>query len=257
MHNITELIRYRAMFYSLVKSELRTRYKGSMLGFFWTFLNPFLMLVVYSIVFSTIMRINMEHYSAFLFIGLLSWNMFSTSVQSSSGVIIRQASLVKKIYFPRQILPLSIVGGSVVNYLLTYLILIPYLLVVGFEPKLTWLLVIPTIFMESILTAGIALFVSAVNVILRDVEHILSILLLAWFYVTPVVYSLNLVPEKYGLLAKLNPVSAPVMSFQDILYFGTTVHWKLYVYGFVIAIATFSIGWFTFLKLSKRFAEEV
>lgn len=252
-----EVFTYRAMLWSLVLSELRTRYKGSALGFLWTFVNPLLMLIVYDLVFSTIMHVNLPHFAVFLFIGLLGWNLFATSAQSAAGVIVRQASLVKKIYFPREILPLSVVGGSVINYLLSLLILFPFMLFSGFMPSWLWAYMPAVILMEALLTAGFALMFAAINVYLRDLEHMLGVFLMMWFYITPVVYSLSMIPHKYGEFFKLNPVSAAIISYQDILYFKEPVHWKLFVYGSVVSIVVFVLGWKIFERLNRRFAEEV
>ena len=133
--SMVEVYAYRSMLWSMIVSDLRTRYKGSVLGFLWTFMNPLLLLLVYMLVFSTVMRIKLTNYAVYLFIGLLAWNVFANSVQSASSVIVRQASMVKKIYFPRAILPLAIVGGSVMNYLFSLAILIPLLLLFGYYPS--------------------------------------------------------------------------------------------------------------------------
>lgn len=254
---IFEIYQYRAMFWGLVTSDLRTRYKGSVLGFLWTFLNPLLMLVVYSLVFSTIMRVSMPHYPAFLFIGLLAWNLFATSVQSAVGVINRQGSMVKKIYFPREILPLAIVVSSAINYIFSLAILVPFLIISGLEPSWTWLFVPLILVVECIAAAGFALLFSSINVYLRDVEHVLGIFLMAWFYVTPVVYSLKMIPQKYIELFKINPVADFVVSFQDALYYHQMLRWKLFLYGIVISVAVLYFGWKVFNRLSRRFAEEV
>lgn len=255
--SVREVVAYRSLWWTMTLSELRARYKGSVLGFLWTFINPLLTLIVYSIVFSTVMRIRMVHYSAFLFIGILSWNMFATSVQSSAGVVIRQSSLVKKIYFPRHILPLSVVSGGVLNFLFSCCILIPFLIVNGYRPDWQWAWLIPLTFCEAIMAAGFALLVSAVNVYLRDLEHMLSIFLMLWFYVTPIVYSPEMIPHHLLQLFKLNPVTGCIMGFQCILYFHSPLHWKIELYSSLFAIVIFLIGWVVFGHLSKRFAEEV
>lgn len=252
-----EVYVYRAMLWSLVLSELRTRYKGSALGFLWTFISPLLTLIVYDLVFSTIMHVKIPHFAVFLFIGLLGWNMFATAVQSSTGVIVRQSSLVKKIYFPREILPLSVVGGSVINYLLSLLILFPFMMLSGFVPSWLWAYMPAIVLMEAILTAGFSLMFAAINVYLRDLEHMLGVFLLMWFYLTPVVYSLSMIPHKYAELFKFNPVSAAIISYQDILYFNEPVHWKLFLYGYAVSIIIFLLGMRIFGKLNRRFAEEV
>lgn len=252
-----EIFEYRSMLWGLILSELRTRYRGSVLGFLWTFINPLLTLVVYSLVFSFVMRIKLPHYSAFLFIGLLGWNLFSSAILSSTSVIVRQAPLVKKIYFPREILPLSVVGGAVMNYIFSLVILIPYLLISGYMPNIHWVYFPLILILEIILTSGFSLLFSALNVYMRDLEHVLGIFIMLWMYLTPVVYPLSMVPHAYAQAFKLNPVTDVIYSYQDIFYYDKPVHWKLFVYGYVISMVIFSIGWTVFRRLSRRFAEEV
>ena len=255
--SMMEVYAYRSMLWSMILSDLRTRYKGSVLGFLWTFMNPLLMLLVYMLVFSTVMRIRIPNYAVYLFIGLLAWNVFANSLQSASSVIVRQASMVKKIYFPRAILPLAVVGGSVMNYLFSLAILIPLLLMFGYYPSLSWLLLVVILFIETLFTAGVALLVSSVNVYFRDVEHVLSIFMMMWFYITPVVYPITMVPHRMGQLFKLNPMTALIYSFQSIFYYEQPIHWKLFVYAIVVSCLVFVIGWQVFQRLSRRFAEEV
>lgn len=257
LHRIQELIHYRTMFWGLITSELRTRYKGSILGFLWTFLNPLLMLVVYSVVFSTIMRVTMPHYSAFLFIGLLGWNLFSTSIQTGVGVINRQGSLVKKIYFPREILPLAIVASSAINYLFSLVILLPFLVISGIDPSWTWLNIFIILIIECMATAGFSLLLSSLNVYLRDIEHVTGIFLMAWFYITPVVYSLKMIPERYTQIFKLNPLTDFIVSFQDALYYDQPLRLKMFLYSIIISLLILVLGWTIFNHLSRRFAEEV
>ncbi len=254
---IVEIYQYRTMFWGLITSDLRTRYKGSILGFLWTFLNPLLMLIVYSLVFSTIMRVNIPHYSAFLFIGLLAWNLFSSSIQTGVGVINRQASLVKKIYFPREILPFAIVISGAINYLFSLLILLPYLIISGIQPSLNWLYIPLILALECITAAGFSLLFSSINVYLRDVEHVMGIFLMAWFYVTPVVYSLKMIPHKFTQIFKLNPMTDFVVSFQGVLYYNQPLRWKMFLYSIVLSFVLLGLGWAIFNHLSKRFAEEV
>jgi len=254
---LRELIEYRYLWFELTLSELRTRYKGSVLGFLWAFANPLLTLIVYSIVFSNVMRIRMPHYSAFLFIGILSWNMFASAVQASAGVVVRQAGLVKKIYFPRQVLPLAVVGGSVMNFLFSCVILLPFLVAEGYYPTISWLWLIPLTFCEAVMAAGFALLVSAVNVYLRDLEHVLSIVLMLWFYITPIVYTPSMIPDRLSEFFKLNPLSGCILGFQSVLYFHSPLHWKLGLYSMSFAVVVFVVGWLVFSWLNKRFAEEI
>ncbi len=254
---ITEVWQYKVMLRSLVLSELRTRYKGSFLGFLWTFINPLLMLVVYTMIFKFVMRVTVPHYAVFMFIGLLSWNMFATTVAASSSVVVRQSSLVKKIYFPREVLPLSVVGGSLINYLLSLLILLPVLIMNGYTPTSLWLFFPLILLVEVLFSCGLALAFSALTVFLRDLEHMLGIFLMAWFYVTPVVYSLAMIPPKMMEVFKLNPMTDVVLALQQIFYYGSPPNWKMLVYGAGVSVVMLLFGWGIFVKLNRRFAEEV
>lgn len=254
---VNEVLQYKAMLWSMILSDLRTRYKGSFLGFMWTFLNPLLMLVVYSVVFSTVMRIRMDNYSVFLFIGLLAWNVFASTVQTSSGIILRQSSLVNKIYFPREILPLSVSGGSMLNYLFSLVVLIPYLIMKGYEPSLAWVIIPFALAFLVLLASGLAFLAASLTVYFRDLEHIIGILIQLWFYLTPIVYPLSLVPAHYRQIFKLNPVADIILSFQSIFYYRDFPHWKSFAYSGLVSLGVFLLGWYIFTRLSRRFAEEV
>lgn len=258
INDIKEIYSYRSMLWSMIQSELRTRYKGSFLGFLWTFINPLLMLLVYDFIFSIVMRANIPHYSTFMFIGLLSWNLFATSVLASTSIIINKSSFVNKIYFPRAILPLSVVGGSTINYLFSLIILIPFLLISGYGPSWVWIYFPVILIFEIILASGFSLLFSALNVFARDLEHMLNVFMMLWLYLTPVLYPLTFLHSHVlQLFFKINPMTTYILSFQDIFYYHTPPHWKLFLFGSILTIAVFLIGWKVFHKLSRRFAEEV
>jgi ABC-2 type transport system permease protein len=219
--------------------------------------NPLLMMIVYAVVFSIVMRIKIPNYPEFLLTGLLGWNMFASAVQSSIGVIIRQSNLVKKIYFPREILPLSVVGGSLINYIFSLVILVPLLLLTGYYPTISWAYLPLIILVELLATVGFSLMFSAINVFLRDFEHIMGIIMMLWFYLTPVIYALNMVPKKLMLIFELNPVTYAIVSIQDILYYHRSIQWNLFMYGLSMSLLIFIIGIKVFSVLSTGFAEEV
>jgi ABC-2 type transport system permease protein len=255
--NIYELWDYRTFFLTLVMSELRTRYKGSILGFLWTFINPLLILFVYYVVFTMVMKVRLSNYAMFLFIGILSWNMMSSGILSSISIITRQSGLIKKIYFPRVILPLSVVSASMINYLFSLIVLIPLLLVAKLYPNINWIY-LPVVFLiQMLIASGISLLLSSINVFIRDVEHVMGIIFMLLFYLTPIVYTLNMVPLNYHLLIKLNPFSDVVLADQSIFYYGQPPHWKMLIYSFIISILVFSLGYTLFLKLNRKFAEEI
>jgi len=166
---LRELYHYREMIYMLVKRELRGRYKGSVLGFFWTFLNPLLQLTVYTMVFSFIMRAGIENYHIFLFVALIPWIFLATSVQGGSTCILGQKSMVSKIYFPRQVLPIAHVTTCFVNMLLCFIVVfIVVALSIGLKGVLL-IYLIPIMLIEYLVALGLTFIVSAVTVYFRDI----------------------------------------------------------------------------------------
>ena len=180
-----EIYAYREMIISLVRRELRGRYKGSVLGFLWTFVNPLLQLLVYTIVFSNIIRMGIEKYYLFLFVALIPWIFFQSSLTSGSSCVLNQKDMVKKIYFPREVLPIAHVTTNFVNMLLSFIVIFIVLAFSGITPNFVAILYLPIIMIvEYILSLGIALIASSVTVYFRDLEHILGIVGMAWMYLT-------------------------------------------------------------------------
>ncbi|MCL6446976.1 MAG: ABC transporter permease [Armatimonadetes bacterium] len=239
---IKEIYAYREMLKNLVAKELRARYKGSVLGFLWTFFNPLLVLVVYSVVFSFVMRVQLEHYSMFLFVGLLPWNYLATSAQMGVASIVAGGGLVKKTYFPREILPLSIVLANLVNYLLSLFILLPALLIVQI-PLTIALLAFPVVLVaQTLLVTGLTLLLAAANVYFRDLEHITGVVMMAWFFFTPILYPLEMVPPELKGLFLFNPVVPVIKAYQDIFFYGQFPDWA--------SLGSFAGGAMIFLVLS-------
>ena len=207
IQTIKEIIDYREMIKAFVRRDLRGRYKGSFLGFLWTFLNPLLQLCVYSIVFSTILRAGIDKYYLFLFVALIPWIFFSASVTGGATSIISQKEMVKKIYFPREVLPISVVTTNFVNMLLCFIVIFIVIIISGTPLNpIALLCLIPVWIVEYILALGMAFLTSAVTVYMRDMEHILGIVVMAWQYLTPVLYSYDIIPDKYRFLFNLNPI---------------------------------------------------
>jgi lipopolysaccharide transport system permease protein len=254
---ITELYYYREMLKNLVTKELRARYKGSVFGFLWTFFNPLLILVVYSVVFSFVMRVQMDHYSMFLFIGLLPWNYLATSVQMGVTSVVSSSGLIKKTYFPREMLPLSIVISNLINYLLSLFILIPALLIVKI-PLTIALLSFPIILIiQTILVVGLTLLLSAANVYFRDLEHITGVVIMAWFFFTPIIYPMEMVPDEIKSLFALNPMLPVIKAYQDIFFYQKFPDWSNLGIFTVGSIIFFLFALTVFRKLQKNFAEMI
>lgn len=256
MDTIKEIWDYRDMIVSLVKRDLRGRYKGSVLGFFWTFLNPLLQLLVYTFVFSIIMRAGIEDYYLFLFVALVPWTYFATCVSGGSGCIVGQVNLVNKIYFPREVLPISYVISQLINMLLSFLVVFVVLFISGKGFNfLVWPYLIVVILQETLLAFGITLFVSAISVYFRDMIYFLNIIVMAWQFMTPIMYSVDMVPERLRGLFYLNPMTPIIVAYRDIFYYKKAPELQDFILGTVVGIIILVIGWISFEKLKRRFAE--
>ena len=258
METLKELYSYREMIFSLVRKELRGRYKGSVLGFLWTFINPLLQLLVYTLVFSVIMRMGIDRYYLFLFVALIPWIFFSASLTGGSGSILASKDMVKKIYFPREIMPISYVTSAFVNMLLSFVVIFAVVLVSGMGVNPVALLYLPVIMLvEYVLALGIALLASALTVYFRDLEYILGIIAMAWQFLTPVMYSSDLVPKNLLPIWKLNPMTPVIEAYRQILYYKEVPHLDTLLNASILGIVTLVVGYVVFRKLQKGFAEEL
>ena len=262
MKHLKEMYEYREMIFSLVKKDLRGRYKGSMLGFMWTFINPLLQLLVFTLVFSIIMRANYEQYYLFLFVALVPWMFFGSSVQDGSTCIMRESNMVKKIYFPREVIPISTVTSAFVNMILTFLVVFAVVIVAGRSINPLALLCLPVVMIvEYILCLGIALIVSSITVYLRDLQYILGIFVLALQYMTPVMYGVDMV-ERSGagkwliLIFNLNPMTPIIKIYRQIIYYGEVPELSSLLIAVVVGVVFIVVGEILFKKLQKGFAEE-
>lgn len=257
INTFREVYRYREMLKNLVRKDLRTRYKGSVLGFFWTFLNPLLQLVVYTIVFSTVMRIGVDKFYIFLFVGLVPWTFFSSSILAGANSIVANSNLIKKIYFPKIIIPIAVVNTNFVNMIFTLIIVFISLIFsgIGIDFKIIYLPFVLAI--EYVLVLSITVLIASLTVYLRDLEHIFSILLMAWFYLTPIVYPLEMIPEKFLIYFKTNPMFYIINSIRDILFYHNTPDIENLVLICLLSIGLLVISIFLFIRLEKGFAEEI
>ena len=210
---LKEIYAYREMIVSLVKRDLKGRYKGSALGFLWTFLNPLFQLAVYTMVFSIIMRMGIKDYYLFLFVALIPWIFFSTSLSGGASCIMTQQDMVKKIYFPREVLPISYVTGQFINMLLSFIVIFVVLIFAGYRLNLLAILCLPVVMVvEYILALGLTMIMCALTVYLRDLEYVLGIITMAWQFLTPIMYSMDYVPEQYRWVFSLNPMTYVIVA---------------------------------------------
>jgi ABC-type polysaccharide/polyol phosphate export permease len=264
-HNLAQLVRYRALIQSLVARELKARYRGSALGFFWSFINPLLLLLVYSFVFTHVLPASQDPrivpYALFMFCGILPWTWFASSLTEASGVLISGGNLIKKVLFPAEVLPIVTVLANMIHFFFGLVILAGFLLWYQRPLHLSELALFPVVVLvQLILTMGFALLLSALTVHFRDIRDILSNLLTFWFFGTPIIYPYFLFDEHtwQGKLLRLNPFTHIVITYQEILFFeGPVGHLKWLLVLAAISVAFFLFGYFIFDRLRDSFAEEV
>jgi ABC-2 type transport system permease protein len=254
---LDEVIAYSELLGNLIVRDLKTKYRGSFFGIFWSLLNPLLLMLVYTLVFSVIVRVNIHPYAIFLLTGLVPWNAFAMSLTAATNSVLDNAGIVRKIYFPLQILPLAAVLANSINFgislgLLAVLTLIFH---ASFGPAM---LLLPLLILFQIFfTYGLGSLLAAAQVYFRDVQYFLGILLTAWFFLTPVVYSIDLVPAKLQKFLAINPMAWNITSFQDVWFYGRMPRWP-YLAGFAaMSLVTLMVGILVYGRLSQRFAEEV
>jgi len=265
--HLCDLYRFRALIWILVLRDLRARYRGSLLGFLWSFLNPLLLMMVYVLVFSVYLRVPMERYAVFLFTGLLPWLWFSSSLGHAAGVIVGSGALVKRILFPAEILPIVSVLANMVNMLLSLPLLFAFLLAFGVRPGPSLVFLPLLLVLQLLLTAGLALALAALNVHLRDVEQILGNGLVLLFFLCPILYPVSTVPGSLALgrvltvplrpLYFLNPVAGLVQGYQNIFFFGRGPHWIHLGMVTLCAVVALLGGYWVFDRLRDSLAEEV
>jgi lipopolysaccharide transport system permease protein len=261
-HNLAQLPRYRGLVQSLVARELKARYRGSMLGFFWSFINPLLLLLVYTFVFKYVMPSAVkgaDPYPLFFFCGILPWTWFASSLMESSGVLISGANLIKKVLFPAEILPIVTVTANMIHFFLALPILIVFLIVYRAPLTVAELLCFPlVVLVQYVFTLGCALILSALTVHFRDIKDILSNIITLWFFATPIIYPYLFAPDIAKRFLNWNPMAHVIISYQEILFFaGPFGHWKWLVALGVCSIAWFLAGYWVFDRLRDSFAEEV
>ncbi|WP_369123468.1 ABC transporter permease [Alicyclobacillus suci] len=241
----------------LVKIDLRARYKGSVLGFLWTFINPLMLIIVYSVVFTMFLKVNIPNYTIYLTAGLLPWNMFQNTLVGSSGSILRNSHLVSKIYFPRGVLPLSVVTSNVINYLYSMVIMIFAILIFHVHISSSVVLFPVILAIQVSLMLGCALILSSINVYFRDVEHIVTVVMMAWFYATPIVYSLDAVPESIRRWFYINPMTPIDIAYVDVLYRGAWPNLGMLLVAIIWSVCVMILGWIVFRRLSRGFGDVV
>lgn len=259
IHNMLKnLYSYRQLLKSNVQKEIRGKYKGSFLGVLWSFVNPLLMTLVYAIVFPFILKSTAEHYVTYLVIGILPWNYFITVISQGTNTILSNGGIIKKVYFPREILPISINLSGVVNFLISCLVMCIFLICSGIG--FSWyILFFPLlVFIEFLLLQGIIFITSSINVYIRDLEYIINFFISMLFYATPILYSSDMfIGSPIELFVNFNPIAVIINGYRDILYYQQLPNFTMLGIILVFSFILFYIGLKVFRKNEKGFAEEL
>ena len=269
---LRELWAYRDLILNLVVRDLKVRYKNSVLGILWSLLNPLLMMLVFTFVFKVLAgNSDLPAYPAFILSGVLAWNLFSTSVMGATGSIVNNAHLIKKVYFPREVLPISTVLSNLTNYLLALPVYLFLATVLGRAPTF-WILLLPAVILVQIFfTLGISFILSTINVFYRDTYLVMEVIIQAWFFLTPVFYPISQVGQggiQIGSLVLssydvqrwfriLNPMASIIASYRDLMYWGVQPGFDFLLRTAITAVLFLVAGYLFFLRFSPVFGEEI
>jgi ABC-2 type transport system permease protein len=267
---VRDIYRYRELLVNLVRKDLKVRYKSSVLGFLWSLLNPAMLLLVYYLVFEVLLGSGIPRFPIYLLSGLLAWNLFNVGLLTATGSVVASAGIVNKVWFPREVLPLSSIGAALVHFFLQSIVMVLALLAFRHPVGWTYMPLVPFALLDLLLfCAALSLLASAANVYLRDMQHFAEIALLPWFFASPIVYSYDLIANKLGhwaFLYLLNPVTPIVLVFQRAIYgsYPNVIHpfpfwWytRNLVIVLVASLALCAIALTVFRRLEGNFTEEL
>jgi ABC-type polysaccharide/polyol phosphate export permease len=256
-----EVFRHRELFLNLFRRNLHLRYKGSFLGLGWSLLYPLTLMAVYTVVFSVLWKaIDIHHFPLFVLSGLVTWIFFQSTLQHACTSLLAQASLIKQVRFPRQLLVLAVVGAQVIPFVAMLLALLAVNFIVLPETRTTFWMVFPFAVLMIALVSGLSLAVASANVLYRDVEHIVGALLLPWFFLTPVLYTFGSLPGPHALAEVVhwgNFVAPGTEALREPLFFGRYPSGGDTVYSIVAALAALALGAFLFSRTDDRLAAEL
>ncbi len=256
--NLREIWSYRELLYFLTWRDVKIRYKQTVLGFAWAILQPFLMMVVFTLFFGNLLNVPSQDipYPLFSYTALLPWTLFSQGITRSSVSLVGNISMVQKVYFPRLILPLSGILAPVIDFAIAFVILVGMMFFYGYAPTVRILMVIPLTLLVFLIASGVGLWLSAINVRYRDVQHAIPFLMQVWLFASPVVYSSSLVPQKYQAIYGLNPMAGVIEGFRWALL-GTEPPSSLILISCIVVIVIFITGAYYFRNSEKTFADWV
>lgn len=256
MNLVKDLYNYRELLKTNITKDVGGKYKNSFLGVIWSFISPLLQIAVYAFVFQVILKSDIDNYAVYLCCGLIPWQYFSSVVLRGAASIIDNGSIIKKVYFPREILPISVVTSEGVNFLISTIIILGFVIFggIGLSINILWYFVILAI--QYIVSIGVAFLVSSLSVYFRDLLHLLGIVIQLLFYATPIVYQSSQVPEGLQWIVKINPMSYLIEGYRNIFYNKLPPDFVNLLIALCMGIGLCIIGYFVFRKLEKKFAEE-
>ncbi len=254
---LRELLNYRGLLRLYISQSIKTRYKRSMLGVVWTLLNPLLNMAVLTLAFAALFRFSLKNYPIYLLTGLVFWNFFSQTTATAMDRLIWGSGILKRIYIPRTIFSISEVGTGLVNLFLAMVPLAIIMLIMGHPFRLALLFLPVSIFIIALFTLGMALLVSTLALFFVDVSEMYKILLSAWFYMTPIIYPMNIIPKKYMWYIKLNPMNHLVELFRSPIYSGRLPDLNTMIIAAIMAISSLFVGLWVFSRKVDEFAYRI
>jgi len=260
---IQALWAYRGFVLGSVKREFQSKYRNSLFGAAWTILNPLAMIVVYTVIFSQVMRAKLPGvestfgYSIYLCAGILTWGLFAEITTRSQNIFLENANLLKKLSFPRLCLPVTVVINAIVNFAIVFGLFTGFLLLTGNFPGFAYLALVPIIALLVLFAIGLGVLLGVLNVFFRDVGQFFGIFVTFWFWLTPIVYPITILPESGQHLMGYNPMTPVLGAVQGILVQGAWPNWTSLAYPFVLALALFALGWRLFRKRAGELVDEL
>lgn len=259
LDNIKLFFSYRELLFNLARREITQRYKQSVLGYAWVILNPLFQILVLSFVFSTIFRVASFNvpYIIFLIVGLLPWNFFAQSMSSASNSLVGNASLITKIYFPREILVYGTIMAKIVDFFYSCLVLVFFFIFYKIPLTAQTVWVLPIFVIQLIFTAALSLFISSFNLFYRDIQYLLNLIISLWFYLTPILYPIEQFPEKYRWIFIFNPMSVIINAYRQTVLGGGEPNLNSLGIAALTSIVLFVISFLIFKKSEGKFADYV
>ena len=256
--DLDELWHYRDLLYFLTLREISLRYKQTVLGFAWAIIQPFMTMVVFTVFLGRLAKMPSDGipYPVFSYLGLLPWTYFSNAISRSGGSLVANSQLLSKVYFPRILIPLSGVLSAMVDFLVSFLVLIGLMLWYGIMPAASTVLLIPLTLLAAVAAMGVGMWLASLNVKYRDVTHAIPFLIQIWMYATPVVYPASVVPEKWRTLYALNPLAGIIEAYRAATL-GRPINWAMLAVSAVTAFVALYVGLRQFARMERSFADVV